>query len=432
MMLPVEFQDEITHLFGQRRAGGDVVFVLDFAEALDPERLSAALRRLIDADPVLGCRLVVEGDRLEWRRRDDLDAVASVLVEHYDDPDPPLIAMLAPQPGADVPNIRVRLLRGPGGDRLIVAVSHGVADGAAARTCVQRLAEIYERLGTDPDWRPEPNPASRDSFAWARGLGWWRIVAMIGRDICEARAMARPCHGPQRGFDAFMAAPLDRPAFVRHVIPADRLKRLDAFAADRKVSRNDMLVAALARVFPAHFPGPPGAPFRVMLTHDLRRFAEVEPRPAVCNLGGVAALTLAVDPAMPPDAVLAAVRRAMAQARDTFSGVPNPLTQRLFARMAHGRKARLLDKMMGKGFAKPVAPVLTNVGRLMPGRFRFGGQVPVSMFLAGTANPLPLVVIAATEYAGTLSLSMSFQEGDLPREAVAALLAALADALPEA
>ena len=428
MMLPVEFQDEITHLFGQRRAGGDIVLVMDFDRHLDETRLSRSVALLLEAEPVLGCRLVETGGALEWRRRDDLECVTRVPVDA--DAEALVHELIRPQPEADLPNIRVRLARGDGGDRVAVAVSHVVADGAAARNCVQRLAEIYERLGAEPDWRPQPNPASRDSFAWAKGLGWRRKLAMIGRDIREARAAARPCHGPRRAFADMMAAPLDRPANVRHVVPREVLTRVDAFAAARKVSRNDLLVTALAQVFPRHFPGPDRACFRVMLTHDLRRFAEIEARPALCNLGGVAALTLDLPAQGAADQVLEVVSRAMARARDSLSGVPNPLGQRLFARMGHRRKAALVDKMMTKGFANSVAPVLTNVGRLMPSRFRFDGAPPRAMFLVCCANPLPLVVIAVTEYGGALTVSMSFQDGEQSHHQVAALLADLCDHLP--
>ena len=72
--LAAEFQDQMVRIFAERATSGNVTMALDFATRLDPDVLRTAVRRLQDAEPILGCRMDMSGEEPVWRRRADLDA----------------------------------------------------------------------------------------------------------------------------------------------------------------------------------------------------------------------------------------------------------------------------------------------------------------------------------------------------------------------
>ena len=67
--LPAEFQDQAVRILAGLRAAGDVQTVLVFRGSLDRDRLARAVRLMLDAEPVLGCRFDEEEPAWVRQRR---------------------------------------------------------------------------------------------------------------------------------------------------------------------------------------------------------------------------------------------------------------------------------------------------------------------------------------------------------------------------
>jgi NRPS condensation-like uncharacterized protein len=428
--IATEFQDQVAGIFASFGATGCLHLVLDFAAPLDPEVLRQAMRRLLDAEPVLGCRFDDSGEPV-WRRREDLDADPGFsLVDDVEDLEAETTKIVCAM--FDIrrtANVMVRLLRHRGGERLILAVSHVVADGGAMIMALERLATLYSGIAEDPDFRLPPNSASRHSFSWLTGFGARDKLKVLLRDLAEIPRMLQRQQGFQRSRAEFDAAERTRPALASVSVSADRLAAIDAASKARGLSRNDLLVAGFARAFIAFCRGDPGRPLRIVMPVNLRRFAEAESRPAICNLGGIANITIEPDLGAGFGDTLDRAVREMARQRKAFMGAANPYLARLFAAMAYARKKRLLDRMMDKGLAKPVPPTFTNVGRIQERRIRFAGTPPVRVALYGAPLPLPMVVVAAVEYSRTMTLTMSYDLNDYAAADVERFLADIVNAI---
>jgi NRPS condensation-like uncharacterized protein len=428
--IPTEFQDQVAGIFASLGAAGSLYLVLDFAAPLDPAALRQATRRLLDAEPVLGCRFDDIAEPV-WRRRQYLDADPGFsIVDDVED----LEAETSKITGAvfdlrRTANLTVWLLRHRGGDRLIMAVSHAVADGGAAVMALERLARLYSGIAEDPDFRLPPNSASRYSFSWLTSFGLLDKLKVLARDLAEMPRMLRRQQGFQRSRAEFNAAQRTRPASAGVSIPADRLAAIDAVSKARGLSRNDLLVAGFARAFIAFCRGDPGRSLQIVTPVNLRRFAEAETRPAICNLGGIANVTIEPDLGACFGDTLDRAAREMARQRKSFMGAANPYTARLFAAMPYARKRRLLDRMMDKGLAKPVPPTFTNVGRIQQHRIRFAGTAPDRVALYGTPLPLPMVVVVAVEYGRTMTLTMSYDLSDYAAADVERFLSDIVNAI---
>ena len=422
--LPMEFQDEIVAITTQLRISGPVILVMRFSSRLDPERLARAARLLIDAEPILGCRFTMTAAGPVWRRRDDADAVAwfehAVAADHA----AAVRAVLGAEEPMDGRNLVIRLFSLPDGDTLAVTVSHVVADGTAGYECAYRLAALYTALRDDPAHRPEPNPASRDSFEWLAGFTFRHKARTLWRDLAELRHVGRRSMGVTfaHGLDAWMTLPRSTPCFVERRIEPHELDAIDRLAAAHGCGRMDVLVAGLARAFTDFADGRPGQAFRVILPSNLRRFTPGARRPSIRNMAGVATMTF--DPARAAGfaRTLQAAAREAARIKHGLSGAMNPVAVALLRGMSFARKQRMLEGVVRRSLHQPAPPTFTNVGRLHEGRVRFDGPGPDSVMLVGGAYPMPLLVLGGVEYRRSLNLAIAFQEAGMPKARMQAFI----------
>jgi NRPS condensation-like uncharacterized protein len=427
-VLPTEFQDEVPQIFASERATGRLYVVLDFAVLLEADRLRLATRRLLDAEPVLGCRFDDSEAVPVWRRRADLDADPGfVLQEAVTDIDSETVAVVAAEFDAvQSRNVTVHLLRHGAGDRLILGVSHVVADGGAVLLVLERFAALYTGLAGDPAFRLPANTAPRDSFRWMADFSLRDRLKLLWRDLRDAPRMARGQQGFQRPYETFAAAPRRRPGLAKVTISAERLALIDAAAKARGLSRNDMLLAGFARAFIDFCHGDPRRSLQIVMPIDMRRYAAVESRPAICNLGGIANVFIAPGLGDGFADTLGRVAREMERHRGSFMGAPNPFAAKLFSGMTFARKRRAIARLMQKGMNKPAPPTFTNLGQIRERRLRFGDQSPDSVTLYSMPLSSPLVVVAATEYRRVMTLTMSYDLDDHSADDVARFLTAIA------
>ena len=141
--------------------------VISLDGPVEEARLARAVRLLLDAEPVLGCRFVPSTWRPFWQRRDDLDHVP--LCRRIDSPPSAELGTLLADPVDPLrdPLVRLTILRGQT-DTLWLRISHLAADGAGARDCAHLLAAIYSALAADPEFRPMPNLDGRRSLRQVR------------------------------------------------------------------------------------------------------------------------------------------------------------------------------------------------------------------------------------------------------------------------
>jgi NRPS condensation-like uncharacterized protein len=429
--IPTEFQDQVPQIFASYGATGRLYMVLDFASPLKAGVVRQATRRLLDAEPVLGCRFDDSGVVPVWRRRDDLDSDPGFAVlDDVEDVEGETVKVAsAAFDAVHSRNVTVHLLRHRDGDRLILGVSHVVADGGAVMLAVERFAALYSGIAEDPDFRLPANTAPRDSFRWLTDFSLRDKLKVVWRDLGDLPRMLRRQQGFLRPRAAFAAAARTRPSVAKVTIPAERLAEIDAAAKVRMLSRNDALLAGFARAFIAFCHGDPRRPLQIVMPIDLRRYAEVESRPAICNLGGITSVFIEPDLGERFRDTLGRVSRSMARNRRSFMGAANPFVARLFSAMAYARKRRAIDRMLEKGLNKPAPPTFTNVGQIRERRIRFGGSSPDNVTLYGMPLSLPLVVVAATEYRRAMTLTMSYYLDDHPAAEVERFLAAIADCI---
>src|SRR5262249_35140630 len=177
-------------------------------------------------------------DRRSWSR-----------VHTAADPEQAIRSVLTPIPEHLDQTFLVHLIHHPGGDTLLLWMSHLIADSFATGECASLLAMLYTRLADEPDYRPEPNLAPRHRQQSMADLTFRDTLRIFGRDVADALRARGRAHAFERDYDAFRATVPTGADFVRHRIPAPAVAAIDRAAAARDCTRNDLLSTAFLRAF---------------------------------------------------------------------------------------------------------------------------------------------------------------------------------------
>jgi NRPS condensation-like uncharacterized protein len=419
---PADLQAQILRLTTEIGCGGPLMAVMTFEGRLDPTRLARAARLLLDAEPMLGCRFVTDRGRPYWRRRDDLDTAAWCFVRETDDLDAALRELMTPIPEHIERTFRLHLLRRPDGDTLVLWVTHQLADAFAIRECAGLLGEIYSRLRDEPNYRPETNPAAPMPDSWMRTMSFGDTLRILRRDIADAREGRGMVHSFDRDFATFARTPPTGADFVKVRIGPNTLAAIDRFARRRGNTRNESLTAAFLRVFSDFAPRGPGAKAQVAIMVDLRRFAPRVPQLRTYSMVGMTRVTVSYAPGDPFDKTLAQVKAVLDRQKKALMGAANPLMVRLFEWLPARRMQAMIRSTMRKTIDRPMAPNFSNGGRAEPDALRFDGTAPRDYDVLVYPAGLPLFMVTAMEYAGTLTLTCCFQPTDLAPDAVRGFL----------
>ncbi len=381
-------------------------FQADFAAHLDEQLLESALQLLVGAEPVLGCRLVTDVDQPYWQPLDR--PLPRILVFTRDEEEYERLS--SDSPNATIgPQLSALLWRSPARDSLIVKLNHAAGDGTSVLYALERLADIYTKLGLDPGYIPPVGTGRRDmgqvlKFVPKRAyLGVARDWLKFGLTISIPRATHH------------IGLPLgaDHPwHYLRRRIPPDRVSALSQYGRARGATLNDVFLASFYRalVTQGHWDGK--AALRALCTIDLRQWFIPERRvEAVCNLSSGELPFLGRDLGVDYEDTLGRVAKIMNARKRSNPGLAIALLCPKIGK--HGLTEKRL-KRTSEIFQGAGMPIFTNTGRIDGARISFAGQAPnEAYFLSFKAN-LPKLVIAMTGYNGSLTLTLGAADSARP------------------
>lgn len=433
--LPAEFQDEIVQIVSELATGGYIRLVLEYPGQIDPQRLSTALRCLLDTDPVLGCRFEVIKKQAQWRRRDDIDSLAECPLLACTDVEQAIDQQLAERFDPwNSPNIKACIIRpdNGSGDCLLIKLSHVVADGAASLDTAMALSRLYSKLGEQADYHPPLNSNTRDSFLWLQSFKTRDKLRLLWDDLKTLPQARKPVRGLISTPERYLAA-IEKvsPTYKTLRLQGQRTATLDRYARERRVTLNDIYLSAFMRAFDEFCPAPHDAGLTVVMPTNLRTLAPLQKPPAIRNLGGITHIRIGADIGTDFDDTLAKVRAATLGQKRRLLGTEGQIMTRLLARASFDRKRNLIRKQMLKGAARPAAPVLTNIGAVRANRLSLDTLQPQRIRWLGETSPMPVFLTTVVRLNDKLEFSVCFDRNGLDPGRVDAFLACLDQALPK-
>jgi NRPS condensation-like uncharacterized protein len=154
---PATTVDLFAHLMRMRTDNGVGGCVVTLDGHIDEARLRRTIRLALDAEPIVGCRLVDSWYRPYWQRRADLDQLDLCPVAAGDARSPAFLKFLTDSiDPLREPLMQVRIFRSAD-DTICFKGAHAVADGPSAARFFHYLMTLYRRLKNEPDYVPPTN-----------------------------------------------------------------------------------------------------------------------------------------------------------------------------------------------------------------------------------------------------------------------------------
>lgn len=378
--------------------------VLDVRRAFSRGELERALEATIADFPVLGHRYEPGFWRDRWVAVDE-PLSRSVLVLEGVDVEAETERWVH-RPIAATRERQIRLVaigRGQGRTRLILTVLHLAVDGGGLAAVGHVFgARLY---GLEP---AAPVDARRDLWRTLEGLRPHHWLAM---PVALLRSLRRPLEhftSGRRRRDLGRSA--GEGPVCRHVTLDDRELAAIRERIGGKLSVNDLLVAALARVSAERSDGDR---VNVLYTMDLRRYRR-EAGLVAANISGV--LSVVVPRSVTGDIATAAeaVATLTARERDLLAGpafVLGPLA--LGAGAPHGI-ARSVTALLAPAVVEmPLERglLVTNVGRIDHGLRGFSEDLEAVRIVGPQLSLFPVPVVVAYGFRGRLCLSINAPPG---------------------
>ncbi len=386
---------------------------VDVPGRLDQARLQRALAALARSVPALGGRFERRWWRSRWAldpsptwRIDEAQAVSAQAAEQreaelYAEPF---------EPRGKLP-VRLVLLHLPDHDRLLLRVSHLLADGGGTKNLCYRLAQCYRGVGEDPDWSPDLAPHPHPLRRLLASLELRHLPAMLLGALSELfdnrpmRPMRVPM-GPQGP---------GTPRYRALHLPPSRVARLRARWRSQGVTLNDLAVAAFTRAVVLSFPRANAQRSHAALvaTADLRQYQP--PLRDVCNYSALRPLVFGRLPLPAAEDNLARVTKVTkpwkAGRTGILLGIP---VIALASVLPHAALRAVLHLILGRLLTPAGACTgLTNIGPMEAEALDFGDGPCLAARVISPLAPSPTMITALTGCAGALDFTVAYREPTL-------------------
>jgi NRPS condensation-like uncharacterized protein len=432
--LPTRTEDIALHTMAKLSVP-QIHMAMDFDGEVDHGRLQRALRLLMDAEPVLGCRFAPRLVSPRWERLTDPELDTCVTLPTTEGSAEELAAREATFLGEDLPahegpRLRALLLRGrPPGDRLLLAVHHQAADAGGVKELAYRLSDLYRALGDDPDHRPVPRLGSRSLRQVYRPLlpaALPGLLHRMGRDLIDAMLPLKHLQlpmGRDMGRDMVGA-----PRFERLQLSAERIARLRETTPEATI--NDLMCAAVFRALARVSEWNRRGALRIWGTVDLRRYLPGRRADGLCNLSGFMYLNLGRELGHSYTDTVIRVKETTDRIKGLWPGLGYPIGSWLsFAPMPLGLIDASAD-LVRMCLLPWMPPVLTNMGAIDDELLDFGDvSLHAAHLIVPTSHP-PGLIMGLSGYRGSITFSAGHFPSALPSETLAALFQAIDDELP--
>ena len=413
--IKVEFQDQMVHICSELRLAGYIHLAFDYPAPLNYERLQHALGLLITVEPVLGCRFVVNKGEPSWEKRTDFDEVAMVTVIETEDPVTTTEVIVSRRfcPWTS-PNIKVSLLRSleRSSDRLVLSISHVIADGTAALDLAAELSDIYCRLAETPDYRPEINHADRDSFLWLKAFKLKDRFGLLLADLAMLLSARHQKKGMTSTPEAFLEDHSDVPAVCEcSMLDASHLSDLDRYAQQQESTLNDLFLTAFLSAFDQFCPSGTARGLEAVMPINMRRFAPIQRRPSIRNLAGTLRVFITPSPWDTFEQTLAKVKAETLRQRQRLLGTEGQILTLPLACLKYKNLRHLVRKQILKALSTPSPPCLTYFGHTSAQRYRLKNHPPVAIMIYSEPIPSPVLLAVAVRMDDQLSISITSDHG---------------------
>ncbi len=408
------------------RSGTDqqINFIFHLNGHIDTNRMKKAVRLSMDAEPVLGCRYVINRRKTYWERRDDIDDLEYFTLIKSDNPESDIRKIVLYQIDPSIESIiQIKIIRTKQNDILYIKSDHSVMDGGGFYDYLTLLCDIYNKLIEDPDYQVKPNVlATRELNQVFKHYNFRKKMRSLLRDEGYIPTWSFPSIGTGR----------TKKTFTLRQIEPDRFERIKVYGKERNATLNDMFLTAVFRsLFKLKKPDS-NKPMTIAVPTDLRVLMPTKKAETIANLVSSTFVSLKYDPEATFDGMLIELNKQMNKKKDIYLGMGQTYMINNLFKLRYAW-VRWLANRIYKGLYRrgKMHPIITNVGQI-DSQKRFFGNVDVEDgYIITPINWAPSFSMGISSYNKKISFSIAFCEDSYDKRTIELFLDYIFKELPQ-
>lgn len=290
---------------------------------IEVTRMKKAIRLSLDSEPITGCRLIRNDNKLMWERHSDLESfeLCSVTkVENEDKVEEVVQDFILKK--VDPENeliVQTHIVRGEY-DTICFKAHHTAMDAGGLYEYIYLLFEIYNQLKNDPSWKPSINyNGSRDFMQVSKHLSLIDKIKCLRRGFRDNKIKAE---APNLLNIPIMHDDLSDRALIIRTIDRELFQKITRYRREKGVSFNDFMIAIFTMVWFKMLDSKRKRPVQISFPCSFRNhYLPTKKAEAICNLSGIGRINIFSHPDDQFETILTQVRDKVALLKNDYMGL---------------------------------------------------------------------------------------------------------------
>lgn len=380
-------------------------------------KLEKAVRLSIEDQPVFGCKFV-EDTTPYWKPLDDIGYVNFCSYEETQNVEESVSKFLKrPLDMDNDPMVKIRLIRSEEYDTLCFKINHSCCDGAGIKDYLKLLSEIYTSIDCEYGiFIPMPTLRGRkeqDMLFQNLGISNPDDEWIEGSEISRA---TWPFH--------WNISQSDKRCHIIGRLPKGKINDIKCYSKEKGATVNDLILTAFYRALPEISQPIYNEEMDIAITVDLRRYLPNQKTEAIRNFSGSEVASLCLLPDEPFSQTLSRVMNETNRIKNSRPGLQSAIGLERLERMVFSDTLSYYNSIsqLARQCIDKCAPVLSNVGVLADGLLKFGDVTAVDAYMVPHAVHSPGLLLLASTYNDTLTLSSAIYEDNIKYEDIQKLI----------
>lgn len=411
---PAPGQDIWNYLAGKYYTKSQLTCILELDGRINFSKLARAVRLSLEVEPVLGCRLIEGEEQAVWEQRKDLDELELCCLVETNHAEEQIQKFIARDYDFTRDcQVKVQVIREKV-DILCVKLEHGCSDAAGLKYYVKLLESIYKQLFNYQEYKPKAAAWENRTFKELRKLP---RLPEIKKTMPET-----PAEPVYKVALPFKAGKPEQQLFLSQKLLPEQFAKMKEFAKKQGATVHDVLLAAYARAVTQHAHIQDQS-IPIHSTVDLRRYLHNRNPGALCNMSGMDPIEITLDTREPFVETLYKIIQETKKQKDNGPGLKSIIE----LEPLNNIRFKDLDSAFQAGFQQILEtgrnnPWFSNIGIMSEEPVTFGLQEVVDYYMVGPANYSPGLIVLASTYANTLTLTVNFFQSTFERGMLESLM----------
>ncbi|AJQ26584.1 condensation domain protein [Pelosinus fermentans] len=395
---PPVAQDIGNYLTGKHFTNNQINCVLKLNGRINDTMLKQAVRISLDVEPILGCCLIEENNNLVWKRNDNIEETELCsTIETKEDETELQNFISTPFNSTNDCQIKIKVLRAEF-DTICVKLNHTCSDVEAFKQYLNLLSSIYNHLFYEQPYIVEPSVYANRSQEHILNL-----TADINA-ICN-----KPNPSPTVAFPCTIGESQEQKFLLRQ-LNFKQLNSITSYAHKNGATTNDILLTGFHRSL-SKIAKIQDNTISIHLTVNLRRYLPANKKMPICNFSGKQIVMSTQNINESFNETLAKIVHETTKIKKDWPGLKSAFELeklgKLNLKYANAHIYRLRNYTIKN---KVHMPVFSNVGVITKDTTKFGFLDILDCYMIGPAPFSPGLVMLASIFNNTLSLSVNFYQ----------------------